>query len=78
MRDEPFVALEDAAMPGVGIDPQRRVRELVSEVERAARREHAIVLPVSDEHGVLDRRQVDGILGPQPMNRDELRGDALG
>lgn len=49
MRDELLVTLEDAAVAGIRVDPERGVGEPVSEVERCPRGEHAVVLAVRDE-----------------------------
>src|SRR6478609_5380683 len=54
LGNEPLVGLEDAAVPGVRVDPERRIRKATSQIVRIARRHHAIVITVGDQDVMLD------------------------
>ena len=47
-RDEPVVMLEDAAVPGVGVDNELAVRQAAVEVDRVPGGYHPVVVAVGD------------------------------
>src|SRR5439155_14232473 len=70
--DELVVKLEDAAVPGVGIDLELAVRQAFGQVNRVGRRHHAVVIAVCDEDWLLDGRQVGRRLHPPGMDGPKL------
>ena len=60
--DELLVVLEDAAVAGVGVDDQLRVRQALRQVDRVAGGDHPVALAVGDQRGLVDDRQVGGRL----------------
>ena len=54
LSNEPIVVLEDAAVSGVRVDPQRRIWKATRQVVRIARRHHAVVITVGHQDGGPD------------------------
>lgn len=80
--DELLVVLEDAAVPGIGIDLDLAVGQALGQVEAVGGGHHSVVVSVGDEDGLLDGRQVGRLLytpgvdslqlGPHGFQRDLL------
>ena len=60
--DELLVELEDAAVAGVGVDHQVRVRQPLGQIDRVARGDHPVGLAVGHEDRLVDDREVGGRL----------------
>jgi hypothetical protein len=56
--NELSVKLEDAAVPGVGVDHQVAVGQAPGQVDRVLGGHHPVALAVGDEHGLVDDREV--------------------
>src|SRR5271169_4515147 len=73
LSNELLVVLEDAAVSGVRVDPQRRIWKATRQVVRIGRRHHAIVITVDHQDGMVDARQLGRLLKPPRVNRFEVR-----
>jgi hypothetical protein len=62
--DELMVMLEDAAVPGVGVDDELDVRQATAEVDRVLGGHHPVVIAVGDQRGLPYDGQVRGRLEP--------------
>jgi len=60
LRHEQVVVLEDAAVAGVRVDAELSAGQHPGEVERAARRQHRVVVAVDDQDGLVHVRQACG------------------
>src|SRR5512132_1541268 len=80
--DEVLVELEHPAVPGVGIDDELAVRESSVEVDGVLGGHHLVAVTVHDEHGLVDAREVGGLLLTPSVDGLELgteraHGDGL-
>src|SRR5207247_6898772 len=70
--DELVVELEDAAVPGVGVDDQLGALDAPVQVFRESRGHHPVVVAVGDEGGLGDLRQIVRRAASPPLDRLQL------
>src|SRR3984957_10561667 len=73
LSNELLVVLEDAAVSGVRVDPERRIWKATRQVVRIDCGHHATVITVDYQDGMVDARQVGRLLKPPRVNRLEVR-----
>src|SRR5918994_576516 len=74
---ELVVELEDAAVPGVGVDAQLRALDAPVQVLGESRRHHPVVVAVGDEGGLGDLRQIVRRAASPLLDRLQLRPERL-
>jgi glycerol uptake facilitator-like aquaporin len=70
--DELLVMLEDAAVPGVGVDDELDVRQATVEVDRVLGGHHPVTIAVGDQRELPDDGQVRGRLESPAVDALEL------
>jgi hypothetical protein len=78
LRHEQVVVLEDAAVAGVWVDAEPGIGQQLGEMERAARRQHRVVVAVDDQNRLVHIRQAYGRGALLPLRQGgDLGADRL-